>query len=208
MLVTTADLATYMDLRFDNRQTDAAELILAGIQGEIEALLRRPVEIHEYDEDYFVPEDYLVISSSAYFYDRSLDATADSLAVVAQPPFQLHLNNSPVRSVSLVRMKNRLDTTWRTLEQGRDYAFTRWGIDIWAAFQYDTINVVYEAGLDGDELPFIKLSILRAAAREMQTQTDDVLGLKDIQTREAKPVFIGLTEDEKKALKRFKRKQI
>lgn len=208
MLVTVSELATYMDLRFDNRQSDAAELVLAGVQGEIEALLRRPIEVHEYDEEYIVPEDYLLISASAYFYDRSLDAQANSLAYIAQPPFQLHLNNSPVLSVSLVRVKERLSTSWRTLEPGRDYAFTRWGVDLWAAFQYDTINVVYEAGLNGDELPFLKLSILRAAAREMQTQTDDVLGLKDIQTREPKSVFIGLTEDEKKALKRFKRKQI
>lgn len=208
MLVTTAELATYMDLRFDNRQTDAAELILAGVQGEIEALLRRPIEVEEYDEEYFVPEDYLLISASAYFYDRSLDATADSLALVAQPPFQLHLNNTPVRNVSLVRIKGRLDTTWRTLEFGKHYAFTRWGVDIWTAFQYDRINVVYEAGLDGSAIPFLRLSILRAAAREMQTQTDDVLGLKDIQASEPKSVFVGLTEDEKKALKRYKRKQI
>lgn len=208
MLVTAADLATYMDLRFDNRQTDSAELVLAGIQGEIEAFLRRPIEVQEYDEEYFVPEDYLLIAASAYFYDRSLDATADSLALVAQPPFQLHLNNSPVKDVSLVRIKGRLDTTWRVLEHGKHYAYTRWGIDIWAAFQYDRINVVYEAGLDGDAIPYLKLSILRAASREMSTQIDDVLGLSDIQTREPKSVFVGLTEDEKKGLKRYKRKQI
>lgn len=208
MLVTPADLATYMDMRFDNRQTDAAELVLAGVQGEIEALLRRPIEVQEFDEEYFVPEDYLLISASAYFYDRSLDAQADSLAHIAQPPYQLHLTNSPVKDVSLVRIRGRLDSTWRTLQRGRDYAFTRWGVDIFTAFQYDRVNVVYEAGLDGENIPYLRLSILRAAAREMQTQTDDVLGLKDMQAREPRSVYVGLTEEEKKSLRRYKRNQV
>jgi len=205
MLVTPSDLSLYMDHRFDNRMTDSAEMVLAGIQGEVEAFLGRPVELQEFDEEYVVPEDYLLISASAYFYDRSIDADYSSLARVVQPPFQLHLRNSPVESVSLVQLKARLDTTWRTLQAGRDYTATRWGVDIWSAFQYDTIRITYMAGLDGEQLPFLKLTILRAAAREMQTRVDDVVGLKDLQTNEAIPTTIGLTEAELKSLKKFKR---
>lgn len=206
MLVTASDLSLYMDYGFNNRMVDTAEIVLAGIQSEVETHLRRPIEVQEFDEDYVVPEDYLMISASAYFYDRSINADYDALAHVVQPPFQLHLRNAPVASVSLVRLKGRLDTTWRTLVVGRDYQVTRWGVDIWSAFQYDTINVVYEAGLDGTQIPYLKLIILRAAAREMQTRVDDVVGIKDMQTNEAVPTTIGLTEDEKKALKRWKRK--
>lgn len=205
MLVSASDLSLYMDHRFDNRMVDIAEIVLAGIQSEIETHLGRPVEVLNFDEEYVVPEDYLLISASAYFYDRSINADYSSLAAVVQPPFQLHLRNSPVASVSLVRIKGRLDTQWRTLVAGDEYMATRWGVDIWAAFQYDTINVVYDAGLDGTQIPYIKLIILRAAAREMQTRVDDVVGLKDMQTNEAVPTTIGLTEDERKALKRWKR---
>lgn len=205
MLVSASDLSLYMDHRFDNRMVDIAEIVLAGIQSEVETHLGRTVEVLTFDEDYVVPEDYLLISSSAYFYDRSINADYSSLAAVVQPPFQLHLRNSPVESVSLVRIKGRLDAQWRTLAAEDDYMATRWGIDIWTAFQYDTINVVYNAGLDGTQIPYIKLIILRAAAREMQTRVDDVVGLKDMQTNEAIPTTIGLTEDERKALKRWKR---
>lgn len=205
MLVTPSDLSIYMDHRFDNRMTDAAEMVLAGIQGEIEAHLGRPIEVQEFDEEYVVPEDYLLISSSAYFYDRIMDADSSSLARIAQPPYQIHLLNSPVSSVFLVQLKARLDTTWRTLQAGRDYTATRWGVDVWSAFQYDTIRVVYSAGLDGDQIPYLKLTILRAAAREMQTRVDDVVGLKELQTNEAIPTTVGLTEAELKALKRYKR---
>lgn len=206
MLVQPSELSLYMDHRFDNRMSDIAEIVLAGVQSEIETHLRRPIEVDEYDEEYVVPEDYLLISSSAYFYDRSINADYDSLAHVVQPPFQLHLRNAPVAGVSLVRLKGRLDTTWRTLVVGRDYQVTRWGVDIWSAFQYDTINVVYTAGLDGTKIPYLKLVILRVAAREMQTRVDDVVGIKEMQTNEAVPVNIGLTEEEKTALKRWKRK--
>jgi hypothetical protein len=41
MLVTQADLVNYMDVKFTLRQQDAAEMILAGLQSEMEAYLRR-----------------------------------------------------------------------------------------------------------------------------------------------------------------------
>ena len=52
MLVTTNDLVTYMDIRFSLRQQDAAELVLAGLQSELETYLRRPIELNTFIEEY------------------------------------------------------------------------------------------------------------------------------------------------------------
>lgn len=206
MLATVDDLSDYMDMRFSNRQSDAAELVLAGLQSELETYLRRPIEPQEFMEIYVVPEDFLLISSSAYFYDRTLD-TAGSIEPIVQPPFQLHLRNSPVISIDRLRIKGRFETSWRTLAQGNDYVATRWGVDTWAAFQHDQIEVSYRAGLSGDNIPYLKLLILRAASREMQEQTDDVVGLKDLQTRDVRSETVGFTDRELAMVKRYKRKQ-
>jgi hypothetical protein len=207
MLATTYDLANYMDLRFDNRQTDAAEMILAGVQGEIEAYLRRPIEPTTYTEVYIVPEDYLTISAQAYFYDRSLDKVG-TIEPLVQPPFQLHLNNSPVSAVTQVRLKGRLDPNYRVLVEGRDYIATKWGIDTWVAWQHDRIEVTYTAGLNGSNLPYLKLMILRVASREMENQTDDVVGLKNLETREVRSESVGLTDADRAGLKRYRRIQV
>ena len=45
MLVTVSELQKYMDIRFSNRQEEAAEYVLEGLQSELEAYLRRPVEV-------------------------------------------------------------------------------------------------------------------------------------------------------------------
>lgn len=208
MLVQPSDLALYMDHRFDNRMTDIAEMILAGVQGEIEAFLGRPIEVDEWNEEYVIPEDHLLISASAYFYDRTLSSEYDHLSSIVQPPYQVHLRNSPVVNVSLVRVKPRGLSTWSTLIAGTHYIPTRWGVDLWNAIQYDQVNVVYTAGLDGTTIPYLKLMVMRVAAREMQTRVDDVVGIKDLQTNEAVPTTIGLSDDEKKTLSRWKRRQI
>lgn len=208
MLVQPSDLALYMDHRFDNRMTDIAEMVLAGVQGEIEAFLRRPIELDQFDEEYVIPEDHLLISASAYFYDRTLSSESDYLSHIVQPPYQIHLRNTPVISVVSVQVKPRTATTWTTLTEGTHYISTRWGIDLWNAFQYDLVNVVYNAGLDGANIPYLKLMVMRVAAREMQTRVDDVVGIKELQTNEAIPTAIGLSDDEKKTLRRWKRKQI
>jgi hypothetical protein len=207
MLATVDDLSDYMDMRFTNRQSDAAELILAGLQSELETYLRRPIEPQEFTEIYVIPEDYLTISGSAYFYDRTLD-TAGSIEPIVQPPYQIHLRNSPVISVDRIRVKSRLESSWRTLTSGTDYIPTRWGIDTWAAFQHDEFEIDYRAGLNGEDIPYLKLLILRAASREMQEQTDDVVGLKNLDTREPRAETVGFTDRELAMVKRYKRKQI
>jgi hypothetical protein len=50
--------------------------------------------------------------------------------------------------------------------------------------------------------------VLRVASREMQNLTDDVVGLKDLNTREVAIRDVGLTDGDKATLKRWRRRQI
>ena len=209
MLVDADDLATYMDIgRFSNRQEDNATLIIAGVQSEIETYLRRPIEPVEYTEIYRIPEDYLNVSATAYFYDRTLDSTVDTIERVVQPPYVIHLNYSPVVSVDLVRRRGLSENSWTTLEEGPHFSSSKWGLDMFSVVSYDDIEVTYTAGLDGNEIPYLKLLVLRVASREMQNLTDDVVGLKQMDTREVAVREVGLSEADKAVLKRWRRRQI
>jgi hypothetical protein len=50
LLVSLSELRSYMDISLTNRQQDAAELVLAGLQSELEAYLRRPVQVETFNE--------------------------------------------------------------------------------------------------------------------------------------------------------------
>ena len=50
MLVSVNELITYMDISLSMRQRDAAELVLSGLQSELESYLRRPIEQTEFTE--------------------------------------------------------------------------------------------------------------------------------------------------------------
>jgi len=205
MLVTVADLTAYMDqTRLTNRQEDAAELILAGLQSELETILRRPVEVDEYVEIHTVPEDYLRYQS--FYHSLRHEATPFTI-----PPFVLAVQNSPIVSVSQVRWMPAPpagNPGWRVLTTETDYTVRKWGLDLYRVAANDQIEVTYTGGLDGPSIPFLKLSILRAAAREMTNQTDDVVGLREIQTQQAVERATGFTEEEQRVLKRWKRRQV
>jgi hypothetical protein len=205
MLASVAELAAYMDRTLTNRQEDNAALVLAGVQAEVEAELNRPVEVREFTEDYVVEDTYTPIWSSSYFYDRTLDR-ADGLSRYVMPPYMLSLRNSPVVAVSevvLTPMNNPAGAF--TLVDGTHYVVRRWGLDVFACGRNDLLTVTYEAGLADNAA--VKQVILRAAAREMQNMTDDVLGLKDFQNRGATVAEVGLTDADRKTLRRFKRKK-
>jgi len=51
-LITVADIKTYMDISLTNTQEDAAQFIIDGLQAELEAYLRRPVEQTAFTETY------------------------------------------------------------------------------------------------------------------------------------------------------------
>ncbi len=109
MLVSINDLITYMDISFTLRQQDAAEMVLSGLQSEMEAFLRRPVEVDEFTETHVVPSSFQGVPATSFFYDNSLDTTGTTMNYI-QPSVMISLRNTPVVSVSKVMIKNLSET--------------------------------------------------------------------------------------------------
>lgn len=208
MLVEVADLKTYMDIKFSNRQTDAAEMVLAGLQSELEAYLRRPLEVQEFEnEEHIVDWEHFMLPVSSFFYDTNLDVTNYPRSTLVTP-YTVHLRNSPVLSIDNVTVYSRTRDAPMTLVEGLDYVQRRYGVDVLVVLQNEIIEVTYTAGLDGPAIPVFKLLILRAATREMQNMHDDVVGVKDLTARDVAPMTTGFTEQELRSVKRWKRHQL
>lgn len=109
MLVSINDLTTYMDISFSLRQQDAADMVLSGLQSEMEAFLRRPVEVDEFTETHVVPSYFQGVPATSFFYDNSLDTTGTTINYM-QPSVMISLRNTPVVSVSKVVIKNLSET--------------------------------------------------------------------------------------------------
>ena len=62
--------------------------------------------------------------------------------------------------------------------------------------------------MNGNEVAIFKLLILRAATREMQNMHDDVVGIKDLDTRNVGPLETGFTDRELMSIKSFKRVRV
>jgi hypothetical protein len=194
-----------MDIsRYSSRQELAAELILAGVQSELETILRRPVEPGEFVETHTVPEDYLM---GRNYYS----ALTDDFLPFTVPPYPLAVLNSPIVVVDQIRFKPAPAITptsqWYPLTAGVDYTVRKWGVDLYRVAANDVVEVTYTGGLDGDSIAYLKLAILRAASREMLNQTDDVVGLREIQTQQSPERATGFTQEEIAVLKKWKRKQ-
>jgi hypothetical protein len=214
-LVTATDLKVYMDISLTNRQMDAADIVLAGLQSELEMFLRRPIEVTEYEEVHVIPSTHTGIPATSLFVNYSptsesfygSGSTVDKTTYL-EPPTTIYLLNTPVVSVSEVKHKAYLTSTERTLVPEQDYVVRGFGIDVFGAYADDTVTVTYEGGLDGANIPVFKLMILRAATREMQNMHDDVVGVKDLETRNVAPLQTGFLETELTALKRYRKNRI
>ena len=294
MIVTTQDLITYMDISLSLRQQDAADIVLEGLQAELEAYLRRPVEVTEFTEEYKIPADHLASPMSSFFYQRNLESSfntgtgnaGQSITNYALPPETVYLRNSPVYKVKSVSINDELTTpiylgesvrkeglitaasysagkiTYTSADHkltlglylsvtnllpsaynvqrkkissvtsssfsvdvdadptaatdaageyvatGANYVVRRYGIDVFNMVAGDTVVVNYEAGLGGESIPFFKLLILRAATREMQNMHDDVVGIKDLESRNVAPLETGFTERELLSVKKYRRNRV
>lgn len=283
MLVTINDLKTYMDISLTNRQQDAAELILEGLQSEIEMYLGRPVEPQIFTEQHVIPSYFQGVPATSFFYDNSLDTTGDTMNYI-QPSQVVSLRNTPVVKVRSVKIENLSqediylaeamkrsatitgasisggnvtylavnDFTvgqWINVENinpsmlntpfgqivsatptqfvvknssasgsyvsggtatatGNDYTVHRYGVELYRGFPNDVVEINYEGGLDGNSIKIIKLTILRAATREMQNMHDDVVGVKDLNPRGVSVMEVGLTDRDLFALSSLKRRRI
>jgi len=207
MLVSINDLMTYMDISFSLRQQDAAEMVLAGLQSELEAYLRRPVEQANFVEEHTLDSNHVGVPMSSFFYNTSLDTTMSPITYT-QPPTTIYLDNSPINSVSQVRLKPNLSDDWQVMENERDYVARRYGVDLFRGWADDRVEITYNAGLDGTQIKVFKLLILRAATREMQNMHDDVVGVKDLESRNVAPLETGFLEKELMSVKKYRRVRV
>jgi len=95
-----------MDISLSNRQTDAAEMILEGLQGELEAYLGRSVTVDEFVEDHVIPSYDFGVPHTGFLHDKSLDTTNDPMRHFLNSPIMVPLRNTPVVSVEKVSLRN------------------------------------------------------------------------------------------------------
>jgi hypothetical protein len=211
-LVTAADLKTYMDISLTNRQLDAADMVLEGLQSELEMYLRRPLEVLPFTEVYVIPSSDSGIPASSFFTndnpsgDSFYDSQVQS-STLLEPNQTVYLKNTPVVTVTSVTHKPFRGTV-RTLVVDQDYIVRGYGVEVFVAYANDTVTVTYTGGVDGPSIAAFKLIILRAASREMQNMHDDVVGLKDLETRNVAPLQTGFLESELLTLKRYRKNRI
>jgi len=214
MIVSVNDVKTYMDIRLTPKQEDAAELIIAGLQGELEAYLNRRLEVDEIVEEHRLDSShtgmplnsFLSVKNNTYS-DAFYETSAVDYTTWASPPPTIYMRQTPIVSVSEVKVKPVFGQE-RVLVEEQDYIVRKFGIDYFYGYADDLVTITYTAGLDGASIPFLRLAIIRAAAREMQNMHDDVVGIKDLNTRNVGPLVTGFLDSELIVLRRYRRRQI
>lgn len=206
MLVSVEDLSKYMDLKFSPAAQVGVGFVLEGLQSELEATLARPIEIGTYNEKMYVRPVSTAISG---LYDYGYPTiTYDPNGT---DPITIPLNNSPVSSIVSIKASSTgsANPTETTLTENIDYVQRAFGFDLFFVISnFDTLNVTYRAGLNGPELKFFKLLILRAASREAQNLHDDNRGIQDLEAKGAAIQQTGFTEQELRSVKSYIRKRI
>jgi hypothetical protein len=214
MLVGLPDIKNYMDISLTTRQEDAALMILAGLQSELESYLRRPIEVQEFTESIRLDSGHIGIPLGSFLtmgdnvFDTSFrETTGVDATTFATPPPTIYLKNTPISNIIEVKV-TPLFGSERVLVEDTDYVVRKYGIDYYYGYADDLVEITYEAGLDGDSIPIFKLLILRAAAREMQNMYDDVVGVKDLNTRNVGPLITGFLDTELASVRKHKRSRI
>lgn len=208
-LVTRNDLKTYMDISLTLRQEDACDIVLAGLQSELETYLGRKIEAAAFTEEHILDSNHLGVPEASFFYDNKLDSKVTGALTYTDPPATIYLRESPVNSVTSVTLTPVTPgSAAEALVAGTEYVARRWGVDVYRGSANDKITVVYNGGLAGATIPAMKLMILRAATREMQNMHDDVVGIKDLEPRNVAPMETGFSERELLALKRYRRVRV
>lgn len=214
MIVSVNDIKTYMDIKLSARQEDAATMILAGLQGELEAFLKRPIEVSEYTEEHRLDSGHTGVPMGTFLtandntYNTSFTTSPrNDMTTWATPPPAIYFRNTPIVSISEVKVKP-LFSDEKILQEETDYVRRNYGIDYYYGYSDDLLTVTYTAGLDGESIPVFKLLILRAASREMQNMHDDVVGVKDLNTRNTGPVITGFLDTELASVRKYRRVRV
>lgn len=198
-IVDVADFKKYMsNVNLDADQWASADLVLAGVQQELETYLNRPIQpirirevCHVDDAGYInltaTPvweiTEMVVVGGGTPLPATVATLTMDDATVVAN---YIHNNyaSGPMRVPGGVRVGYMPDTD---------------------------ILVDYIGGWDGYQVAGLKLAIMRVAAREMTAQNDDFLSLQSSTAQEgSKPDDrdLGWTVDELVRWDRLRRRVI
>jgi hypothetical protein len=214
MLVELSDIKNYMDISLTTRQEDAATMILEGLESELEAYLNRPITVREFVETIRLDSGHVGVPVGTFLttnqnnFNTSFTATTGIDATVfAMPPPTVYLKNTPIVSITEVKVTPIFGTE-RTLVEDTDYVVRKYGIDYYYGYADDLIEITYDAGLDGNSIKIFKLLIMRAATREMQNMYDDVVGVKDLNTRNVAPMVTGFLDSELASVRNYKRVRI
>ena len=209
-LVTVADIKKYMDITFTNTQEEACQMIIEGLEADLEHYIGRPVSAASFVEEHVAPANYSGSSAYSFFYDYNIDRTSSVVTDVTKPPFVLYTRRSPVVSVASLTVQGPSDSSASTQTVGTHYIVRRYGVDMFNVQDNDKIVITYTAGLDAseDNTKALKLIVLRAASREVQNLHDDVVGMKDLTTRDVAPMQTGFTPEELNSVKRWRRVRV
>ena len=157
-------------------------------------------------ETHVIESNHMGIPSASFFYNYSLDTTMQTLSYL-DPPVTIYLRNTPVVSVTSITITPPTMSAVAQ-EEGRDYVVRRFGVELFRGFANDLVTVTYSGGLDGSQIKHFRSLILRAATREMQNMHDDVVGIKDLETRNVAPLETGFSEAELNSIRRWRRRRI
>ncbi len=206
-LVQVSDIATYMDKEFTNVQTDAAQMVLDGLEGELEAYLGRPVTVQTFtDETHVVPAHHEPVNYGSFFQRAGEGNAAETGVATVLSNYILYPQNTPIVSVSSLNIRPQSSNpSITTLTEGDDFFVRSFGIEVPRATGGDIITFTYDAGLPAKHASTLKLLILRAASRELTNMTDDAVGLKDLNTTDSVPGVPGFTDNELRSVRKLRR---
>lgn len=173
-LLTAQELSDYMSgIRMNNAQRRSADVILQGVQGELERHLHRPLEVRRAREMVRV--------------DRSGYLNVRHTPVVAVLRLQNYGSTRPVISQKVENYKpvesDALPLYDYAPENNGAEIIVPGGIRYGTPGNYVLVEYISGGRLIFDALPQIKIAILRVAAREFTNMHDDTMSLRGTQAQ-------------------------
>jgi hypothetical protein len=183
-ILTPYDLGIYMGKDFTQAQEDAAQSILASLEGELQYYLNRPLGVRVFTE-----EQHKLVPNQR----------------------QIFLRNAPVRSISSFFVGLPGEEVQQNID---DFDIFPWGIDnVRIAGTGNQALVTYTAGMSGDETVALERVLYSAATREMGKYLIDAQGMSRFKVEGTEYTFPdggegGFTPSELNSVKRFRRRVI
>jgi hypothetical protein len=183
-IILAADLAVYMNKTFTQSEEDAAALIISSIEGELSAIINRPLAPVQ---------------------------ITDEIHMLQSGQRQIFLRKAPVTSVTSFSIGYQDVYAAQNL---LDFDIHPWGIDnILIVGQGYKAKVTYNAGLSDSVASALERVCLSSASREMGKVLTDAQGLTRLKVEGTEYFFDDgdsgiFSKTELKTIERFKRRVI